>query len=62
MNIDEAISNAFSNLSRLNTKLYDHWIVVLYHPNGDMNDEEWNEQNLKLMEQDVMSMKSLFTI
>jgi hypothetical protein len=27
-----------------------------------MNDEEWNEQNLKLMEQDVMSMEMLFTI
>jgi len=37
-------------------------MVVLYHPNGDMNHEEWNEENVKLMEQDVMSMKMLFTI
>lgn len=62
MNIDKAINNAFFNLAHLNTKLYDHWMVVLYHPNGDMNHEEWNEENVKLMEQDVMSMKMLFTI
>ena len=62
MNTNQAILNALSNLSRTNTKLYDHWMSILYYVNGDRDKEEWNEDNLKLMERDVMSMQILFSI
>lgn len=52
--INLAISDAFSNLAVLNTKVYDYWIDELYTNDGSLNDEKWNEQTLHDMEKDVM--------
>jgi hypothetical protein len=51
----DAINKAFSNLSE-NQMIYDFWLSELYYPNGDFNMDNWNEQTLKLMEQDVMQL------
>ena len=60
--MEDAILTALFNLSRLNNKLYDHWIIQLYELNGDRIHEEWNAETLKLMENDVMAMSILRTI
>ena len=52
--INDAISQAFLNLSTLNESLYDYWINELYNVDGSFIDEAWNESNLKKMEDDVM--------
>jgi hypothetical protein len=52
----DAISAAFSNLSELSAQVYDYWISELYDNDGDINLPQWNEQNLKLMEDDVMQL------
>jgi hypothetical protein len=49
----DAINKAFANLSD-NQMIYDFWLSELYYPDGDFNMDNWNEQTLKLMEQDVM--------
>ena len=54
MEINNAISQAFLNLSTLNESLYDYWINELYTVDGDFIDGAWNESNLKKMEDDVM--------
>jgi hypothetical protein len=53
--LHEAISLAFYNLSQVNEMLYDYWLVELYDEEGDIISEQWNERNLKLMEDDVMN-------
>ena len=58
MSIQEAISNAFSNLAN-DSKLYDHWVGVLYTAEGEIIESEWNEANLKMMEDDVMNLTTL---
>lgn len=60
--MENAILNALFNLSRLNNKCYDHWIIQLYELNGERIHEEWNAETLKLMEDDVMAMSILHTI
>ncbi len=52
--INNAISQAFANLSVLNEQVYDYWVSELYTLNGDINSEKWNEKNLNEMEVDVM--------
>ena len=52
--INDAISQAFLNLSTLNESLYDYWINELYTVDGDFVEKAWNESNLKKMEDDVM--------
>ena len=52
--INTAISDAFSNLSELNQDLYDYYVRKLYTVDGDFVKEEWNEQTLYEMETDVM--------
>lgn len=52
--INDAISQAFLNLSTLNESLYDYWISELYTVDGDFIEGAWNESNLKKMEDDVM--------
>lgn len=59
MTINEAISNAFSNLADLAPQVYDYWITELYTEDGDMITEEWNESNLNLMEKDVMNLSNV---
>jgi hypothetical protein len=51
----DAINKAFANLSD-NQMIYDFWLSELYYPDGDFNMDNWNEQTLKLMEQDVMQL------
>jgi hypothetical protein len=60
--MEDAILTTLFNLSRLNNKLYDHWIIQLYELNGERIHEEWNAETLKLMENDVMAMSILHTI
>jgi len=52
--VNNAISEAFLNLSTLNDDLYDYWIHELYQVDGDFVEGAWNETNLKKMEDDVM--------
>jgi len=52
--VNNAIAQAFLNLSTLNESLYDYWISELYTVDGDFIEEAWNESNLKKMEDDVM--------
>ena len=52
--INNAISHAFLNLSELNQQVYDYWISELYSVDGDFIAESWNEENLRKMEEDVM--------
>ena len=54
--ISDAISAAFANLSELSAQVYDYWITQLYDENDDMIAEEWNEQTLNMMEDDVMQL------
>jgi hypothetical protein len=54
MDINNAISAAFANLSNLNEQVYDYWVTELYTDDGEMIDEMWNEQTLCEMEKDVM--------
>jgi hypothetical protein len=51
----DAINKAFANLSE-NQMIYDFWLSELYYPNNDFNMDNWNEQTLKLMEDDVMQL------
>ena len=53
--IHDAIALAFYNLSQVNEMLYDYWLMELYDGEGDIISEQWNERNLKLMEDDVMN-------
>ena len=52
--INNAISQAFANLSALNQQVYDYWISELYDIEGDLITEKWNEKTLDEMETDVM--------
>ena len=42
--------------------LYDTWISKLYHEDGTMIEEEWNNNNWIKMNRDIKSMQILFTI
>ena len=52
--INNAISQAFLNLSTLNEDLYDYYVNRLYTVDGNFVEAEWNEQTLSEMEKDVM--------
>jgi hypothetical protein len=54
--LTDAISTAFDNLSELSAQVYDYWITQLYDEEGDMIAEEWNQETLKMMEDDVMQL------
>jgi hypothetical protein len=54
--IRDAISAAFNNLSVLSEQVYDYWIMQLYDDESEMIVEKWNEQTLKMMEDDVMQL------
>jgi hypothetical protein len=54
--VSDAISAAFGNLSELNEQVYDYWICQLYDEDNNMIAEEWNEETLKMMEDDVMQL------
>lgn len=60
--INDAISLAFYNLSRYNQTLYDYWLFGLYDEEGEMIMSQWNERNLKLMEDDVMNQLKDVTV
>jgi hypothetical protein len=52
--INNAIAQAFLNLSEVNEMVYDYWISELYTVDGDFVEEKWNERTLYEMEKDVM--------
>ena len=52
--INNAISQAFLNLSTVNEDLYDYYVNRLYTVDGDFVKEEWNEKTLNEMEDDVL--------
>jgi len=52
--INNAISQAFLNLSELNQMVYDYWVSELYTVDGNFVEAEWNEKTLSQMEDDVM--------
>jgi hypothetical protein len=54
--VSDAISTAFANLSELSAQVYDYWICQLYDEDNNMIAEEWNEETLKMMEDDVMQL------
>ena len=51
----DAISLAFYNLSQANEMIYGYWLTELYDENGEMIVEQWTEDTLKMMENDVMN-------
>ena len=51
----DAISLAFYNLSQDNEMIYDYWLTELYDEEGEMITSQWNEDTLKMMENDVMN-------
>jgi hypothetical protein len=53
--LNDAISIAFYNLANSNEMLYDYWLTELYDEEGEIIFEQWNDRNLKLMEDDVMN-------
>ena len=54
--IIDAIGSALKHLCDTNEMLYDYWIAELYDFTTDEPIEEnWNEDNLKLIETDVMN-------
>ena len=53
--LNDAISIAFYNLAHSNQMLYDYWLSELYDEDGEIISEQWNDRNLKLMEDDVMN-------
>ena len=57
--ITDAISAAFGNLADLSAQVYDYWISELYDLDDNMIEDNWNVQNLKLMEDDVMNLSLL---
>jgi len=61
MNIYDSISKTFNKMSKYKG-LYDFWIGKLYHADGAINEEEWNNNNLIKMNNDIISMQILFTI
>jgi hypothetical protein len=52
--INSAIQTAFDNLLNTNNQLFDYWYSQLFDDNEMPIMEEWNEENLNLMETDVM--------
>jgi len=52
--INSAIQTAFDNLLNTNQQLFDYWYSQLFDDNEMPIMEEWNEENLNLMETDVM--------
>jgi hypothetical protein len=55
-NIKDAISNAFSNLAESAPQVYDYWVSELYDVNGEILEDQWNENTLRMMEDDVMNL------
>ena len=55
--LNDAISIAFYNLANSNQMLYDYWLLELYDEEGEIISEQWNDHNLKLMENDVMNQE-----
>lgn len=55
--LNDAISLAFYNLAQSNQMLYDYWLSELYDEDGEIISEQWNDRNLKLMEDDVMNQQ-----
>ena len=60
--INDAISLAFYNISQVNQMLYDYWLFELYDAEGEMIENRWNERNLKLMEDDVANQHLAVTV
>jgi len=42
--------------------IYDYWISELYDEEGDVVWEMWNEETVKLMEEDVLIGKSQLSL
>ena len=61
MNIYDSISDTFNKMAKYQG-LYDTWIGRLYHEDGTMIEEEWNNNNWIKMNRDIKSMQILFTI
>jgi len=59
MTTKEAISAAFSNLAQFDTLVYDYWVGVMYTQDGEIVEDQWNEKNLKFMEDDVMQLSNI---
>ena len=62
MTTNEAISAAFSNLSQFDTLVYDYWVGVMYTQDGEIKEDQWNEKNLKFMEDDVMQLSNIWEL
>lgn len=52
--INIAIENAMNNLENLNEMIFMYWLSELFDSNDNKIEENWNEENLELMERDVM--------
>jgi len=49
-----AIYQGLENLINTNQMLHDYWVSELFTDEGDVINEAWNFDNLRLIENDVM--------
>jgi len=52
--INDALMNALRSLYETNQMLHDYWMSELWDENDNPIGENWNENNVRLMENDVM--------
>ena len=62
MSIHTKINESFYHLSQINAMIYDYWISELYDEEGNIVWEMWNEETVKLMEEDVLIGKSQLSL
>ncbi|NBW23236.1 MAG: hypothetical protein EBR82_86360 [Caulobacteraceae bacterium] len=55
---NDKISAAFCRLSELSQHVYDYWLSELYDDEGAMVVDQWNNETLSMMEDDVMQQLS----
>ena len=54
MEINDALMNALHQLYETNEMLHDYWMSELWNEDGQSIGENWTEDNVRLMENDVM--------
>jgi hypothetical protein len=54
--IKSSIETVLCGLNNINEQLFDYWMCQLFDENDTMIKDEWNEETLKMMEDDVMSL------
>lgn len=61
LQLEEAIVNGLNNLYDYDSANYDYWVSELYDNQHEPILSEWNEDNLRKIETDVMEAFGSFT-